>query len=216
MALANYSDLRSSVANWLHRQDLTANIPDFIAMAEIRLSRDLRISPLLSSSSLTVSAAGSSVSLPTDFMEIVNLRIGPSGAELHYVPPDTLDRVTGGTVPWAYTLRSGVIEIAPAWTAGGSLSMYYMKKETPLSDTNATNWYITNAPDALLYASLLEASPYLMNDSRVDIWEKFYKRSVDALNTQYGATDPHRRMLAHAAGVAPASNLNVTSAGPNG
>ena len=207
MAIANYTDLRSSVANWLHRQDLTANIPDFITMAEIRLSRDLRISPLVATTTLAVSAAGSSVTLPTDFMEIVNLRVA-SGAELHYVPPDTIDRVTGGTVPWAYTLRSGVIEVAPSWTAGGNLTMYYMKKETSMSDSNETNWYVTNAPDALLYGALLEASPYLMNDNRVEIWEKFYQRAIDSLNSQYGANDPHRRMLSHSAGNSPASSLS--------
>lgn len=212
MSIANYSDLRGSVANWLHRQDLTANIPDFIAMAEIRLSRDLRVSPLVASSSLTVTANGTSVDLPDDFMEIINLRLSSSGAELHYVPPDTLDRVSGGSAPWAYTLRSGLVEMAPAWVAGGNLTMFYMKKELPLSDSNATNWYITNAPDALLYGALLEASPYLMSDNRVDIWEKFYSRAINALNSQYGATDPHRRMMAQAAGAAPVSNLGTSSA----
>ena len=41
MALANYADLQASVANWLHRADLTAVIPDFVAIAEARMSADL-------------------------------------------------------------------------------------------------------------------------------------------------------------------------------
>ena len=43
MALANYADLTASVANWLNRTDLTAIIPDFVAMAESDISRDLRL-----------------------------------------------------------------------------------------------------------------------------------------------------------------------------
>ena len=34
MALVNYSDLKTSIADWLNRSDLTATIPDFITLAE--------------------------------------------------------------------------------------------------------------------------------------------------------------------------------------
>ena len=35
MALANYSDLKTSIANWLNRSDLTTEIAeDFIVLAE--------------------------------------------------------------------------------------------------------------------------------------------------------------------------------------
>ncbi|MDE2102841.1 MAG: hypothetical protein KGL39_36695 [Patescibacteria group bacterium] len=196
MAIATYSDLKTATANWLHRNDLTANIPDFIMMAEWRLSRDLRVSPLINTSTITISAGASTGTMPTDNLGLVNLQI-QNGAELAYVPPDTIDRVTGSgtTVPWVYTLIGTTVKLAPLWTAGGTLSITYFRKEAVLSDTNATNWYITNAPDTLLYATLLEAAPYLLNDNRIDVWEKYYKRGVDAINAQYGNVDPHKRML---------------------
>ena len=43
MSLANYSGLKASVANWLNRTDLTAEIVDFIELAENRISHELRI-----------------------------------------------------------------------------------------------------------------------------------------------------------------------------
>ena len=43
MALATYSDLKTSIANWLDRSDLTDVIPDFIALAETRHKRDFKI-----------------------------------------------------------------------------------------------------------------------------------------------------------------------------
>ena len=43
MALNNYSDLKTTVANYLARSDLTSVIPDFIQLAEQRLRRELRI-----------------------------------------------------------------------------------------------------------------------------------------------------------------------------
>lgn len=198
MSITNYSELKTSVANWLHRSDLTSNIPDFIQLAEYRMARDLRISPLLSTSTVTIAAAGSSVALPTGYLEMVNVEID-GGAELHYVPPDTIDRIDGSGTPWVYTLKGETINVAPSWTAGGDLSLTYYKKETALSDSSTTNWYINNAPDALLYASLLEASPYLVSDNRIDVWFEFYNRAIESLNRQYGNIDPHRRMLNYAA-----------------
>ncbi len=35
-----------------------------------------------------------------------------------------------------------------------------------------------NYPDALLYASLLEAEPYLINDARSQTWATLYDRAI--------------------------------------
>ena len=42
MAITTYAELKSSIANWLNRDDLTAVIPDFIALAEAQIARDIR------------------------------------------------------------------------------------------------------------------------------------------------------------------------------
>ena len=34
MAITTYSELKTSIANWLNRDDLTTQIPDFISLAE--------------------------------------------------------------------------------------------------------------------------------------------------------------------------------------
>ena len=41
MSLDTYSNLQTSIANFLARDDLTTNIPDFISLAEARMSREL-------------------------------------------------------------------------------------------------------------------------------------------------------------------------------
>ena len=43
MSLSTYSELKTSVANYLVRDDLTSVIPDFITLTENRLNRELRI-----------------------------------------------------------------------------------------------------------------------------------------------------------------------------
>lgn len=41
MAISTYAELKSAVADWLHRSDLDGVIPDFVALAEDRLRADL-------------------------------------------------------------------------------------------------------------------------------------------------------------------------------
>ena len=38
-------------------------------------------------------------------------------------------------------------------------------------------------PDALLYAALGEAEPYLMNDARLQVWASLYDRAITSINT---------------------------------
>lgn len=53
-----------------------------------------------------------------------------------------------------------------------------------LDSTNQTNWLTDYAPTTLLYRALLECEPFLKNDSRIQVWSKFYMDSLSALNTQ--------------------------------
>lgn len=196
MAITDYATLKTAVANYLHRTDLTANIPDFISMAEWRIARALRVSQLLTTATVTVSAGASTGSLPSGFLELANVKIS-TGAELAYVPPDRIDQQSGSGTPWIYTLLGATIVVAPTWTAGGNLTATYWKKEAELSDSNTTNWYVTAAPDALLYGALLESAPFIQSDSRIQIWQSFFEKAVDSLNLQYGNLDPHKRQLAY-------------------
>ena len=47
MALNTYSNFVTVVENYLARTDLSSQIPDFILMAQIRMSRDLRTEKML-------------------------------------------------------------------------------------------------------------------------------------------------------------------------
>ena len=59
-----------------------------------------------------------------------------------------------------------------------TLQMLYYAQPTFISSTTASNLYLANYPDALLYATLAEAEPYLMNDSRIQTWATMYDRAI--------------------------------------
>ena len=57
----------------------------------------------------------------------------------------------------------------------------YYKKLDALSDSNTTNWFITNAPDLLRYAALCEAAPYIQNDARINVFESKYQMAKERI-----------------------------------
>jgi hypothetical protein len=73
-------------------------------------------------------------------------------------------------------------ELAPTPDSNYTLELLYFAAPTYLSDSNTSNVFMANAPDALLYASLLEAEPYIMNDARIQTWGSMYNRAIETLN----------------------------------
>lgn len=70
MALNTYSNLKTSIANYLNRSDLTSYIPDFIRLAEVRMNKELRVREQeKTDTSITTVAGTQSYSLPTNFIE---------------------------------------------------------------------------------------------------------------------------------------------------
>jgi len=62
------------------------------------------------------------------------------------------------------------------------LELLYYAKVPALSDSNTTNWLLTEAPDIYLYGSLLPSAPYLDEDERATTWAQFYAAAIQQLN----------------------------------
>jgi len=186
MSLTNYSDLKTSVANYLGRSDLTAQIPDFISLAEIRLNRSLRIRQMLKTVTSSTAGGDSTVGLPSDFLEIRDIYLDANPRiSLSYLSPSSFTRdarAAESGQPVFYTLRSNEIEFAPIPDTAYTVVMLYYGKAEELSDSNPSNEFMANCPDALLYGALLEAEPYLMNDARTQVWSSLYQNAVTSLN----------------------------------
>lgn len=182
MAYTNYSDLKTSVANYLGRSDLTSVIPDFISFAELRIARDLRTRQMLQSATANTVGGDGKVALPTDFLEVRDLNVqGLPRTPLTYMSPSAFSRDAPADEvgrPTTYTIIKSEFVLAPKPDTAYTLEILYYAKPTVLSTSNASNVFLANYPDALLYASLLEAEPYLINDARSQTWVSLYDRAI--------------------------------------
>jgi hypothetical protein len=186
MAIATYNDLKTTIANYLGRSDLTSVIPDFITLAENRLQRDLRTRLMLKSATATMTSGDSTVGLPTDFLEMRNLFIqGNPRVTISYLTPSAFSRdarAQESGKPVYYTVIGQELQFAPIPDTAYVLEMLYFYKPTVLATGNQSNVFLANYADALLYASLAEAEPYLMNDARIQTWAGLYDRAVININ----------------------------------
>lgn len=185
MSITNYSDLQATIASYLARTDLTAQIPDFIQLAETRLRRDLRIRQMLKVVTTTTTASDGTVELPSDFLQMRDLHVNTNPITvLKYESPSNFYRNTWSTVtgiPVQYTILAQEFQFAPKPDGTYTLQMMYYAAPPYLSNTNTSNVFLANCPDLVLYGALGEAAPYLMDDARLNTWASMYDRGLAAL-----------------------------------
>ena len=188
MTIATYSDLQTSVTNWLHRSDLSAYVPDFIALAEAKLSSDITARSMEARTTLSTTASNAYVTLPTDMLEMRRLKVQKSDGSVQvmsYRTPDELDieYATGQTgMPAVFTVTGSQIQVAPVPDGVYTLELIYLQRIPALSNSNTTNWLLTNWPNAYLYGALCAAQPYIANDARLPMFQALYKEAVEGIN----------------------------------
>lgn len=189
MALTNYSELKASVADWLNRADLTSQIADFVALAEARFNRDLRLNAMVKRE--TTVATTDYVALPDDWLEHISITVTGDGTvrrALTYVTNEEFNRLRHqnltGTFRY-YTIQGDNIVFLPAMSSGTvDLEIFYYAKIPVLSGSNATNWLLTRAPDLYLYGALAAAEMFLQNDERLPVWLSNIEKIMDDLRME--------------------------------
>ena len=188
MAISNYSELTTAVANWLDRDDLTLRIPEFIALAEARFNRALRLRSMEAKYSANTVAGQRNLALPTGYIQMRNFQVNTSPlTTLSYVTPEIYDRIWGGSTsgtPKFYTILANEISLGPIPATVQEVEMLFYKNFEHLSSVVATNWLIINAPDVYLYGAMMQAEPFIMNDERVPMWKMALDEAISSLQEQ--------------------------------
>lgn len=172
MTIATYSQLVGAVGNWLHRADLTATIPDFVAIGESRINRLLRVRTMETSATLATTAGTREVALPTGFLQARRLYVdGGVPTVLEYIAPaDYWKRYlsTDSGTPKVYTIEGDNFLFGPVPDGTNIICLYYQR---PSALSSSVNSIFTDNPELYLYASLVAAEPYMKNDKRVGLWK---------------------------------------------
>lgn len=186
MALTSYDVLKTAIADWLNRSDLTAVIPDFVTLAEAEMKRRVR----RSTNTTTIYISAANMDGPSDMASPVALHLDSGTPSQDYplrlCTPEMLaevraraNDVAGRPTHWAFW--DSQLQFAPTPDQSYDGILVYNVQLTALTGT-ATNTILTEAPDAYLYGSLLQAAPYLEHDERIPVWQAKFDAAIEQLN----------------------------------
>jgi hypothetical protein len=192
MAISTYTELLAAGSNWLGgRTDLTSRFPEFVALCEAKLNRELFVRQMETRSTTpcdTTDDEPEFITLPTDFQSMRRVRLssvsgkprlqfltGTQADEFRYGSSDTAGQ------PTHFTIMGTELELIPTPDDDYTIEMVY-RKYIPALASNSTNWLLTLAPDVYLYGMLLETAPYLDNDERIQTWGLGFMSALEGLN----------------------------------
>jgi hypothetical protein len=187
-----YDSLNSTVLQYLERQDqaVVNAIPTFITLCEFEIAQEIKTLGQLSVVTSNMSASNPVIQKPARWRKTVSMTIlGATEAT-----PVLLRKFEYLKTYWPTVTLTGLPEFyadidydhwyfAPTPDQAYSFEVLYYERIPPLSSENQTNWLTQNAPNAMLYGTLLQAMPFLKNDARA-IFQQKYSEAINALKTE--------------------------------
>jgi len=195
MAVDTYANLQLAIAGFLARDDLTAQIPDFITMAEARMSRELETRSQEKRVTASTVAGNEYLALPVDMREVRSIKLNTTPLTvLSYYSPSALDTKfsSGGQgKPLGYSIVGDEIKLRPIPDTAYTVEIVYIGTIEALSAANQTNNILSRSPDAYLYGALAEAYAYLLDETRASQYLQRFNLAleeikVDEQRSHYG------------------------------
>jgi hypothetical protein len=203
MALATYAQLQDSIKRWLWgRDDLSGDIPDFIAMFEADANSELRLREMEATATITLTSG--SGALPTDYLAWRRVYANSS-------PVTVLDFLesnygidaypsTAASSPVGFMIIGANVVTKPVISS--TLDFSYYQKIPALASNTSGNWLLTRAPNLYLYGSLMHAAPMLDDDSRAATWKALRDEAAAGLR-QSDSTARYAHVAARVRGPTP-------------
>lgn len=182
MAITTYSELLNAATNWLGRSDLSARMPEFLALAEADMKRKIR--PATEEISTTMVLGSDSKTISSSFEKLRSVRYSTSTLKypLRITTPENLAelRQTGSGIP-RYAAMLGSDTLLFDIQADDSYDIRLIVEPTftaIATGTPSTSALLTSSPDIYLYGMLKEAELYLEHDQRNPIWAQKYNQAI--------------------------------------
>lgn len=160
-------------------------LPRLITLAQRRIARELKIQGFIRAVSTPLSVGVAVYLKPDRWRDTVSMTVNGKpifGRAYEYLRSYwPVESETGTPQFYAdYDYQHWLITPTPAAT--DTLEILYYEQPRFLDNETQTNWLTEYAPDLLLYATLLEATPFLKNDERMQMWQATYDRAAQSLS----------------------------------
>jgi hypothetical protein len=176
------------VKEWLDVPDLDNDVFGYcLDSATERLNRDLNSQWMEKDYDFTVEVAVEPIDLASEIPDFNRMRLvtvrGQKPLVAMALNEYKLEKITNtSTVPRVYCVSGMKLMIWPLPAVDDVVDIDYYAKIPALADDLDENVFSKRHPDALIYAALLEATPYLHEDERLETWSTFYNNIREAIN----------------------------------
>ena len=197
--IMTFDSLKTDIRRYLERgftlasdQIVFEQIPRLINLAEQRIARELKVEGLINVLTGTMQPGLAVYPKPDRWRQTVSFNFG-NGVDnntynqlwprsYEYVRSYWPDRSQTGTPLFYAEYDYNNWIIVPTPDAAYPFEVLVYQLIPLLDDSNQTNWLTEYAPQLILYGALLEATPFLKNDERIQVWQSMYDRAAQALS----------------------------------
>lgn len=186
-----FGQMKTKVADYLNRSDLTSIIPDFINSVIHHLEKKYNFNYMLSTTQTFNFVDGTyTYAVPTRYKSTKAFNYDDNGDLVPIVKKDEDDALriypdytddTGEPKTFSYLPATSTFLIRPTPDASYTGYGRFWIFSADLSNDGDTHWLLTNAWEVVLYGALKEAAPYLIEDNRLIVWTALYKEAIKEL-----------------------------------
>jgi len=188
-----YDSLVDDISTYLERTDQATleKIPTFIMLAEQVIATEIKFLGNIAVAESTMIQNEPVIQKPARWRKTVSMNVTVGGQKF----PVFLRKYEYLREYWPDATQSDVPKfycdydydhwlVAPTPAEDFAYEVLYYQRVQPLDSSNQTNWFTQNAPQALLYGTLLQAMPFLKNDDRIPMWQAQYTQVIEVLKVE--------------------------------
>jgi len=192
-AVMTYDSLVNDIQTYLERTDdqTLDKIPQFIMLAEQIIAAEIKFLGNLTVATSAMVASDNVIPKPARWRKTVSMNVTVAGKRQpvllctyeyirEYWPEPASTDVPLYFCDYDYQHWL----VGPTPTLAYSYEVLYYERVQPLDSSNQSSWFTQNAPQALLYGTLLQAMPFVKNDERMPMWQSNYDKIIEVLKTE--------------------------------
>lgn len=185
-----YTTLKQSIQDWTENDETTFvnEIDFFIKNAEERIFKLVDLDYFRKNVTGTMTADNKFLQKPSDYLATYSLSYVNASNEnvfllqkdVNFLQEYTADPTSTGSPIYYASFDVDNFIVAPTPSTGFAVELHYYYRPASLTtDDSGSTWISTNAPDALLYACLVEAYTFMKGET--DILQLYNSRFGEAI-----------------------------------
>lgn len=187
-----YDSLTSTVLQYLERNDdaVIQAIPTFITLCEFEIAQQIKTLGQLQVAQSAFNINSATIQKPARWRKTVSMNVlsGTTKSSVYVRKYEYLKNYAPSTSTTGLPLYYADYDydnwiVAPTPDQAYQFEVLYYERLAPLSSDNQTNWLTQNAPNAMIFGTLLQAMPFLKNDAR-QIFQQKYQEAMQVLKME--------------------------------